>query len=129
MLWPQRPPKDIQKGCQNDTSKETKIVKTGNKCNKCNSCNQTNETKKTTNIELEEEMELEDMEPEDFIDTDDDEIDIEESSNYIFNNDEILEINEIPEKEDIIEEAEPLKPIISNNKILLTELTKEKYHY
>lgn len=111
------------------TPKETKIVKTGNKCNKCNSCNQTNETKKTTNIELEEEMELEDMEPEDFIDTDDDEIDIEESSNYIFNNDEILEINEIPEKEDIIEEAEPLKPIISNNKILLTELTKEKYHY
>lgn len=109
------------------TLKETKIVKTGNKCN---SCNQTNETKKTTNIELEEEeMELEDMEPDDFIDTDDDEIDIEESSNYIFNNDEILEINEIPEKEDIIEEVEPFKPIISNNKILLTELTKEKYHY
>ena len=54
-------------------------------------------------------------------------MDIEESSNYIFNNDEIND--EINEKEEIIEEIIVKKPIIIPDKILLTELTKEEYCY
>ena len=55
--------------------------------------------KKTDDIDLEE-LNLDEMGPED-IETDD-ESDIEESINYIFNKDEIIDTNEI-EQEDIIE--------------------------